>query len=60
LQLLDRAFGGAPQMLGSAIGAMYTLKAQAQALMQIPTEDGIATAGPTFEYAPSSRRAVRP
>jgi len=36
--------------LGSSIGAMYTLKAQAQALMQLPTEDGFATAGPTFEY----------
>jgi hypothetical protein len=60
LQHLERAFDGAPQMLGSAIGAMYTLKAQAQALMQIPIEDGLATAGPTFEYVPSSRRAVTP
>ena len=60
LQLLEQAFDGAPQMLGSAIGVMYTLKAQAQALMQTPIEDGRATAGPTFEYVPSSRRAVRP
>ena len=60
LQLLELAFDGAPQMLGSAIRAMYTLKAQAQALMQTPTEDGLATAGPTFEYVPSDRRAVRP
>jgi hypothetical protein len=29
---------------------MYRLKEQAQALMQIPIEDGLATAGPTFEY----------
>jgi len=50
---------GAPQMPGFAIGAMYTLKAQAQALMQTPTEDGLATAGPTFEYVASDRRAVR-
>jgi len=50
LQLLEQAFGGAPHTLGSSIGAMYTLKAQAQALMQLPTEDGFATAGPTFEY----------
>ncbi|MBZ5661006.1 MAG: ferritin-like protein [Acidobacteriia bacterium] len=60
LQLLERAFNGAPEMLGTAIGAMYNLKAQAQALMQIPIEDGLTTAGPTFEYVPSSRRAVRP
>jgi hypothetical protein len=60
LQLLEHAFDGAPQMLGPAIGTMYSLKAQAQALMQIPIEDGLATAGPTFEYVPSDRRAVRP
>jgi len=60
LQLLEQAFDGAPQMLGPAIGAMCTLKAQAQALMQIPTEDGLTTAGPTFEYVPSSRRGERP
>lgn len=60
LQLLEQALDGAPQMLGSAIGTMYTLKAQAQALMQTPGEDGLATAGPTFEYVPSSRRSVRP
>lgn len=58
LQVLDRAFDGAPRMLGSAIGAMYTLKAQAQTLMQTSTEDGLATAGPTFEYVVSHRRAV--
>ena len=53
LQLLEQAFDGAPQMLGSAIGAMYTL-------MQTPTEDGLATAGPTFEYVSPDRRALRP
>ena len=60
LQLLEQAFGGAPRTLGSAIGAMYSLKAQAQALMQIPTEDGRAMAGPTFEYVATERRANRP
>ena len=59
LQTLEQVFDGAPQMLGSAIGAMYTLKAQAQALMQTPTEDGLATAGPTFEYVASDRRGVK-
>jgi len=29
---------------------MYRLEAQAQALMEMPTEDGMTTAGPTFEY----------
>ena len=60
LQTLEQAFNGAPQILGSAIGTMYTLKAQAQKLMQIPTEDGLATAGPTFEYVPPDRCAVKP
>ena len=56
LQLLDQTFDGNPQMLGLAIGAMFRLKDQANALMQIPTEDGLATAGPTFEYvAPADR-----
>lgn len=50
LQHLEEAFNGSPQTLGAAIGAMYTLKAQALALMEMPTEDGLATAGPTFEY----------
>ena len=57
LQLLEETFGGAPRTLGSAMGAMYSLKAQAQALMQMPTEDGLATAGPTFEYVAPDRRA---
>ena len=45
LRLLERAFDGAPQTLGGAIGTMYTLRAQAQALMQMPIEDEPATAG---------------
>ncbi len=56
LQLLDQTFDGNPQMLQPAIGAMFQLKEQANALMQMPTEDGLATAGPTFEYvAPADR-----
>jgi hypothetical protein len=46
-------------MLGSAIGAMFKLKALAEELMQTPTEDGHATAGPTFEYVAPDRRGVR-
>ena len=50
LRLLDQTFNGSPQTLRTAIGSMFRLKAQAQALMEMPTEDGITTAGPTFEY----------
>jgi hypothetical protein len=57
LHQLEQAFDGSPQRLETAIGAMHGLKAQAQTLMEMPTEDGLATAGPTFEYAPPNRRA---
>ena len=53
LRLLDQAFDGKPQAMRTAIGSMYRLKAEAQALMEMPTGDGITTAGPTFEYASS-------
>lgn len=59
LNLLEQVFDGSPQMLATAIGAMYGLKAQAQGLMQIPTEDGLTTAGPTFEYVVPDRRATQ-
>lgn len=56
LQSLDQAFNGSPTLLGAAVGTMYTLKAQAQSLMQMPDGDG-RTAGPTFEYVePELRR----
>jgi hypothetical protein len=50
LRHLDQAFNGNPQMLTAAIGSMYGLKAKALALMLMPTEDGLGTEGPTFEY----------
>ena len=50
LRLLDQAFDGSPQILKAAIGSMYSLKVQAQAVMEMPTGDGMTTAGPTFEY----------
>jgi hypothetical protein len=59
LQLLELAFNGSPELLEAAIGAMYGLKAQANALMEMPTEDGLATAGPTFEYVAFDRRATQ-
>jgi hypothetical protein len=53
-RLLDTAFNGSPQTLSTAVGSMYRLKVKAQALMEMPTEDGLTTAGPTFEYVPAS------
>ena len=50
LNLLEEALDGAPEMLDPAIGAMYQLKGQAQALMELPDGDG-TTAGPTFEWS---------
>jgi Ferritin-like len=50
LHLLEHTFNGKPHLLAGAIGAMFDLRAQAEALMQIPTHDGLAVAGPTFEY----------
>jgi len=57
LGLLEQAFNGAPKILGGAMGAMYTLKAQAEALMRMATGDGLSTAGPTFEYVSPEHRA---
>ncbi|TFI44831.1 hypothetical protein E4P29_03475 [Rhodococcus sp. 1R11] len=57
LYLLEDAFNGNPTEMNTAIGAMFTLKAQAQALMAMPTGDGVTTAGPTFEYVPLDDRS---
>jgi hypothetical protein len=60
LRGLDQAFNGSPQTLRAAIGLMNRLKVQAQALMEMPNEDGMTTAGPTFEYVPGSRDPLQP
>jgi hypothetical protein len=52
LRRLEATFNCSPTALGDAIGVMYTLRAQAIQLMQMPTGDGRTTAGPTFEYLP--------
>ncbi|MFI5960187.1 hypothetical protein [Cryptosporangium sp. NPDC051539] len=49
------AFNGEPDLLGSAVGAVYGLKKQAQSLLSLPAGDG-RTAGPTFEYVPPAQR----
>jgi hypothetical protein len=56
LQQLEEAFNGGPARLGATVGTMYQVKAQAQALMRMPLEDGTGTAGPTFEWVPPSLR----
>ena len=52
LRALERAFNGEPATLTATVGIMYALRTQAIALMRMPTEDGVTTAGPTFEYVP--------
>jgi hypothetical protein len=59
LRMLDDAFNGSPATLGQAIGKMFTLRTQAQRLMQMPSGDGRTTAGPTFEYLPPRRSERR-
>ena len=49
LRALEWSFDGEPDVLESAIGAMYDLKVRAQALMEMPDGED-TTAGPTFEY----------
>ena len=58
LRQLDQAFNGRPEVLASAVGAMYGLGDQARALMQMPTGDGLETAGPTFEYVVRAERHI--
>ncbi|MEV4313992.1 ferritin-like protein [Actinocrispum sp. NPDC049592] len=57
LYLLEETFNGNPTQLGGTVGQMYALKAQAQALMKMPTGDGTTTAGPPFEYIPPDQRS---
>jgi hypothetical protein len=56
LQQLEQAFNGNPAMLGMSVGTMYAIKGQAQSLMAIQDDDGLA-AGPTFEYVAPEDRA---
>lgn len=55
LRMLEQAFNGEPSMLGTATGAMFGLKSQVQALLQMPLGDGF-TAGPTFQYVQADDR----
>lgn len=52
LRELEAAFDGNPQALGAAVGSMYRIKAQVEALLSTPDGDD-RVAGPTFEYVPA-------
>lgn len=56
LRTLEEVFNGRPEQLRQAVGAMYGLKKQAVAIMEMPVGDGGSTAGPTFEYIDQSLR----
>jgi uncharacterized Fe-S cluster protein YjdI/CDGSH-type Zn-finger protein len=56
LDSLDRAFNGCPETLGAAVGVMYQLKDQVEALLTTSNGDGTA-AGPTFEFVPTKDRS---
>ena len=58
LGMLHRAFNGEPGLLGDAVGGMYELKYQAQALVRIPRPDGRGNAGPGFEFDPGRSQRV--
>jgi CDGSH-type Zn-finger protein len=53
LRMLERCFNGEPDLLASSVGTMYELKIMVVELMQMPSGDGITTAGPSFEYKPA-------
>jgi CDGSH-type Zn-finger protein len=52
LRALHRAFNGAPAEIAATIDPMHALRRQAQELMQMPSGDGLTTAGPSFEWMP--------
>ena len=63
LRQLEQALNGSPARIGAAVGTMFRIREQAQALMRMPTGDGAWTAGPTFEYVaprPAELTAVQP
>jgi hypothetical protein len=53
LKTLHATFNGQPELLGQAIGAMWSLQEQAMTVMEIPAGDGSGkNAGPSFQYQP--------
>lgn len=62
LRMLDRAFNGEPAQLRASMRNMRELRALAIELMQMPSGDGVTTAGPAFEYVarPAARAEAAP
>ena len=52
LNALHQTFNGQPGRLDTAIGVMYSLRLQAQELMQIAIDATGQTAGPAWQYQP--------
>ena len=52
LRGLQRALSGDPPSLSRLVDVMFELKELAQTLVQLPSGDGVTTAGPSFEYVP--------
>ncbi len=50
LRALHRAFNGEPAQMVASLSGMRELEALARELMQMPSGDGVTTAGPSFEY----------
>lgn len=50
LRCLHRAFNGEPEQLTAAVGLMWSLRWNAEALMRIPVGTSGETAGPTFQW----------
>ncbi|HWC68063.1 MAG TPA: ferritin-like protein [Acidimicrobiales bacterium] len=51
LRQLHRGLNGEPDQLGTAVGSMWALRWQAEALLRVPLDSTGDTAGPTFEWA---------
>jgi len=52
LNALHQTFNGQPGRLDTAIGVMFSLRLQAQELMQTPIDANGQTAGPAWQYQP--------
>ena len=50
LRALHRAFNGEPGQMLASMGGMMQLRSRAEELMQMPSGDGLTTAGPSFDY----------
>ena len=48
--MLERGLNGEPDRLGDAVGLMWSVRWQAEALMRVPIGHG-DTAGPTFQWS---------